>query len=86
MHRSAPLLAICATALAIPASAEVRFSGDARMGLVRNADPQEGERRSEIAAGSRLQIDLERETDNGLRFLMTLEVTDGRFPVRGPRD
>ncbi len=86
MLRSAPLLAACALALAVPAGAEIRFSGDARMGLVPDHESREGERRTEVATGGRLQIDIERETDTGLRFLLTLELDDGRFPRRGPRD
>lgn len=87
MHRSVlTAAALVALLAAPPAGAEVRFSGDARMGVVRDPGTAEGAQRSEILADSRFQIDLERETDSGLRFLMTLEVGDSRFPARGPRN
>ncbi|MGY6635400.1 MAG: hypothetical protein ACXIU8_16895 [Alkalilacustris sp.] len=80
------LLSAGALLLAMPAAAEVRFSGDARMGVVRDPGSHGEPRRTETVAGARFQLDLERETDSGLRFLMTLEVGDSRFPTRGPRD
>ena len=87
MHRSVPAVtALCLALAALPAAAEVRFSGDARMGVVRDQGTSDAARRNEIVAGSRFQIDLERQTDSGLRLLMTLEVGDSRFPTRGPRN
>lgn len=85
MRRSVSL-AVCMLLLAPPVAAEVRFSGDARMGVVRDPGSHGQPGRTDTAAGARIQIDLERETDSGLRFLMTLEVGDSRFPTRGPRD
>ncbi|MBK5926151.1 porin [Rhodobaculum claviforme] len=86
MLRSVPAAALCLALGGLPAGAEIRFSGDARMGVVRNDGASDTARRTELLAGSRFQIDLERETDSGLRFLMTLEVGDSRFPTRGPRN
>ena len=87
MHRTLPATtAVCLILAVQSAEAEVRFSGDARMGVVRDSGAGDDARRTELGVGSRFQIDLERETDSGLRFLMTLEVGDSRFPTRGPRN
>lgn len=82
------LLPLLATA---PAMADLRIQGEARMGLVRDtgtgsetgADP---DRRDQLLAGSRIEFELSRETQGGLRLGVMFGLSDGRLPGRGPRD
>ena len=86
-------LAILAIAVALPlagpAAAEIRLWGDARMGLTaerdRNPDRQ-SDRGSEVIGSTRLQAEISRETDSGVRLGVTFGVSDNRLPHRGPRD
>ena len=62
---AALLFALPATA---PGAGEVRFEGDARMGLLRSSDLQEDEPRWSFTSRLRLTLKAEAETDGGLTF------------------
>ena len=51
-----------------PAAAEVRFEGDARMGLLRSSDLNEDEPRWSFTSRLRLTLKAEAQTDGGLTF------------------
>lgn len=66
-------LALAAAALLVvpatpPASAEVRFEGDARMGILRSSDLEEDRERWSFTSRLRLTLKVEAETDGGLTF------------------
>ena len=82
-----PLLA------ATPAMAELRIQGEARMGLVRDTGSGTGSetgpdtgRRDQVLTGTRIEFELSRETQGGLRLGVMFGLSDGRLPARGPRD
>lgn len=84
----AACLALCLLALPVTVAAEIRFSGDARMGVVRDRGSDTGgsDRDTRALAATRLLVELSRETDSGLRFGVLLGVSGSRLPDRGPRD
>ncbi|MGY6411544.1 MAG: hypothetical protein ACXIUV_11050 [Alkalilacustris sp.] len=82
--RPAILAMILALPLATPAQAEIRLSGDARMALTAERGDDRDTRTDRIAS-TRLRIDIERETQNGLRVGVGFGLSDGRLPDRGPR-
>ena len=77
--RTAALIATALALLAAPAAAELRLSGDARMGL--RAETRDGTTRTAPATGLRLEIELSRETDSGLRFGVLWGLSDSRLPA-----
>ena len=73
-----------ALGLATPAAADLRLTGEARMGL--RADDSSGAVRTGTATSTTLVMELSRETSNGLRLSVTTALSDGRMRSRGPRD
>jgi len=59
---------VAAALLASPAAAEVRFEGDARMGLLRGADTASDEPRWSFTSRLRVTLRAEGRTDGGLTF------------------
>ncbi len=83
--RTAALTAATLAALTLPAAAELRLSGEARMGL-QAEEGRDGNTRTGTATGTRLEVELSRETATGLRFGVLFALSDGRLPFRGPRE
>lgn len=68
-HRSLPLAGLALIlVLAAPAAAEIRFEGDARMGIVGTTDRDDGAATVRFDSRLRLTIRAEFETDGGLTF------------------
>ncbi len=63
--------------LALPAAAEVRFSGDARMGVVYDSDARDGnDSRLRFDSRAELRIELRGQTDGGLRYGIALDLDE----------
>lgn len=64
----AAALLLALPALSLPAAAEVRFGGDARMGLLRSSDLNDDAPRWNFTSRLRLTLRAESQTDGGLTF------------------
>lgn len=64
----AAALLLALPALSLPAAAEVRFEGDARMGLLRSNDLNHDEPRWSFTSRLRMTLRAEAQTDGGLTF------------------
>lgn len=72
--------------LAPPAAAEVRFSGEARMGIVHDSAPDDGNAgRLRFDSRAELRIELRGRTDGGLSYGIAVDVDEIRRPP-GLRD
>ncbi len=80
------LILLVALGLAAPAAAEIRFEGDARMGVVRSPDPGAGAgapNRWRFDSRIRATVRMERETDGGLRVGAQLRLDQAQNALRG---